>query len=65
MTNDNQEALANTVIGGFINWGVTMFLFGVTPEFALGSSVVFFIISLARTRIIRWYYRRKECDKAN
>ena len=60
MGNDNQESLANTILGGAINWLITMALFGVTAEFALWSSALFFCVSLTRTRIIRYYYRRKE-----
>lgn len=60
MSNDNQESLANTILGGAINWLITMALFGVTAEFALWSSALFFCVSLTRTRIIRYYYRRKE-----
>ncbi len=57
---DSTEAAANVILGGVINYLLTLALFGVTMKFAVWSTAVFVAVSYCRTIIIRRYFRRLE-----
>ena len=57
---DSTEAATNVILGGFINYLLTLALFGVTMKFAVWSTAVFVAVSYCRTIIIRRYFRRLE-----
>ncbi len=63
--NDLQETTVNMVLGLVINYLLTLWMFGVTKEFALGTTAVFFTCSFLRSYAVRKFYRRKECLKKN
>jgi hypothetical protein len=57
---DNLEVLTNMVAGALINYALTMLIFGVSAQFALGTTVVFFIASYIRSYTIRRMFRKGE-----
>ena len=57
---DNVEVSTNMISGAVINYLLTLLLFGVSAEFALGTTAVFFIASYARSIIVRRLFRRGE-----
>lgn len=57
------EALTNAIIGLLVSWAVTYYglpLFGLTPSVSAsaGITATYFIISFARSWIIRELFRR-------
>ena len=57
---DNIEVSTNMIAGAVINYLLTILLFGVSAEFALGTTVLFFIASYTRSIIIRRLFRKGE-----
>lgn len=57
---DNTEVTVNMVLGLIINYILTLLLFGVTKEFAVGTSLVFFSSSWIRSRLVRKWFRDNE-----
>lgn len=57
---DNIEVSTNMISGAVINYFLTLLLFGVSVEFALGTTVLFFIASYVRSIIVRRLFRKGE-----
>ena len=57
---DSTEVTVNMVLGAVINWLLTLVIFGVTPEFAIGATAIFFCVSWVRCYLIRRWFRRGE-----
>jgi hypothetical protein len=63
-TLDNAEVMTSMVAGAIINWLLTMAIFGVSVEFAIGTTAIFFCVSYARSYVIRRIFRRIEERKS-
>tara|TARA_R110002020_G_scaffold175493_1_gene367429 strand:+ start:32844 stop:33005 length:162 start_codon:yes stop_codon:yes gene_type:complete len=48
------------ISGAVINYTLTLVIFGVSAEFALGATSIFFTASYARSYIIRRLFRKTE-----
>jgi membrane protein implicated in regulation of membrane protease activity len=48
------------ISGMIINFGLTMLIFGVTIGHATGATAIFFVVSFARSYLIRRWFRRNE-----
>lgn len=57
---DNLEITISMISGAVINYLLTLYLFGVSAEYAIGTSVVFFTCSYLRSIIIRRIFRKGE-----
>jgi hypothetical protein len=57
---DSTEAATNVILGGVINYLLTLALFGVTMKFAVWTTVIFIAVSYSRSLLIRRYFRRGE-----
>ena len=57
---DIKETTVNMVLGLVINNLLTILMFGVSFNFAIGTSCIFFIVSFIRSYAVRSYYRKKE-----
>lgn len=57
---DTAESAVNMIVGAIINYLAVMWLFGVSPVFAAGTTAVFFALSFVRALIIRRIFRRIE-----
>jgi hypothetical protein len=60
---DTAEALLNATIGLVVSWLATWLLlplWGLTPspKASLGITAMFFALSFARARVLRWLFRR-------
>jgi len=55
---DHKEAATNVILGGIINYLLTLLLFGVTAKFAVWTTLIFIIASYGRALLIRRYFRR-------
>jgi hypothetical protein len=53
-----KETLIDMVLGLIINYLLTLIIFGVTKEFALFATSVFFTCSFIRSYLVRRYFRR-------
>ena len=53
-----KETLSDMVLGVIINYLLTLIIFGVTKEFALFATSIFFTCSFIRSYLIRRYFRR-------
>jgi O-antigen/teichoic acid export membrane protein len=60
---DSLEVTISMVSGSIINWLLTMAIFGVSVEFAIGTTAIFFCVSYARSYVIRRIFRRIEEKK--
>ena len=60
---DNLEVTTNMILGALINYLLTMLLFGVSAEFALGTTGIFFMASYARSFAVRRAFRKSEDSK--
>ena len=60
MSNDLKETFANIIIGSAINIVLTMFMFGVPSDIAVGTNLVFMIHSFTRTYLLRREFRKLE-----
>lgn len=47
------EAATNVIVGGVVSWLLTIWIFGVTPHFALMATVVYAVASYLRSYFIR------------
>ena len=57
---DNAEVLTSMVSGAVINWLLTLAIFGVSVEFAIGTTAIFFVCSYVRSYVIRRIFRSYE-----
>ena len=55
---DNLEVTTSVIVGGLINYGLTMLIFGVSHTFAAGTTILFFCVSYARSYVIRRIFRK-------
>ena len=60
MTIDAIEALANAVIGFVISWCATFWILGYTATGSVAVTSMFFVLSFARSYIIRRLFRRNK-----
>ena len=60
MTSDIYETNVNMILGCIINCVLTYIIFDVTPQFAMGSTAIFFCVSWTRSYYVRRYFRNKE-----
>jgi len=60
MTSDVMEVNVNMVTGALVNTVITYYLFDITPQFALVSTVIFFIVSWVRSYGLRKLFRYLE-----
>jgi len=60
MTSDIYETNVNMTLGCIINCVLTYIIFDVTPQFALGSTAIFFFFSWVRSYWVRRYFRSIE-----
>ena len=58
--NDFLETNVNMTTGMVINFTLTYFVFGVTPAFALGTTMMFFCVSWTRSYLVRKLFRHIE-----
>ncbi len=54
----HKETLVNTIGGAIINCILTYFLFDVSPEFAVGTTAIFFCVSYMRTYLVRCWFEK-------
>ena len=57
---DITESLANMLIGAVINWLAVWIMFDVSAYFVTFSTMVFFVLSFARSFLIRRIFRGSE-----
>jgi hypothetical protein len=57
---DHTEVISNMICGAVINYLLTMLIFGVSAQFAIGTTVIFFIASYIRSYTIRRLFRKGE-----
>jgi hypothetical protein len=55
---DAAEALANAIIGLAVSWAATFFVLGYSAAGSAGVTAMFFVLSFARSWIIRAAFRR-------
>lgn len=55
-SHSHAEALANVIIGGLVSWLLTIWIFKVTPHFALTATVVYAVASYARSFLVRRFF---------
>lgn len=52
------EALTNAVIGLCVSWLITWAVLGFTPSQSIGITLMFFLVSTARSFAVREAFRR-------
>lgn len=52
------EAFANAGIGLVVSWAATVFVLGYQPAQAAGVTAMFFVLSFARSFVLREIFRR-------
>lgn len=55
---DTIEALANAVIGLVVSWAATRFILDYSAAGSAAVTAMFFGLSFARARALRWAFRR-------
>jgi len=63
LVRDNIEVTTNMILGAVINYLLTLLIFGVSMQFALGTTMLFFSVSYVRSYIIRRIFRKSEVSK--
>ena len=57
---DITESIANMLIGAIVNWLAVWIMFDVSAYFVTASTIVFFVLSFARSILIRRLFRGAE-----
>lgn len=57
------ETSVNMISGMIVNFSLTMLIFGVTIGHATGATAIFFVVSFARSYLIRRWFRRNENER--
>lgn len=52
------ESLANAAIGLVVSWAATVWILGYQPTQAAGVTAMFFVLSFARSFVLRELFRR-------
>ena len=55
---DTIEALCNATIGLVVSWAATFFVLGYSASGSAAVTAMFFALSFARARLLRWMFRR-------
>ena len=55
---DTLESLCNATIGLVVSWAATFFVLGYTASGSAAVTAMFFALSFARARLLRWLFRR-------
>ena len=55
---DTLESLANAAIGLVVSWVLTLFVLGYTATGSLAVTLMFFVASFIRARVLRAIFRR-------
>jgi hypothetical protein len=50
------EAIANVLIGGLVSWLLTIWIFRVSPNFALGACFIYAAASYLRSYLLRRFF---------
>jgi len=54
------EAFCNAAIGLAVSWAATLFVLGYSPAQSAGITAMFFVLSFARSLIIRAIFKRMD-----
>ena len=57
---DSTEVMTNMVSGGIINYFLTILLFPTSKTYAIGTTIIFFCVSYARSYFVRRAFRKHE-----
>lgn len=60
LVRDNIEVTTNMILGAVINYLLTLLIFGVSMQFALGTTIIFAVASYVRSLLIRRCFRKNE-----